>query len=70
MAQRYNDSSSSLANTATSELRPYHDWVAAKLGFRESTAGWRNMILERAGDNETEAFQLFFRLLDEYQACH
>lgn len=24
---------------------PFHDWVADKLGFKESTAGWVNMIL-------------------------
>ncbi len=23
----------------------FHDWIANKLGFRESTAGWHNMIL-------------------------
>lgn len=23
----------------------FHDWVAAKFGFYESTAGWQNMIL-------------------------
>lgn len=23
----------------------FHDWVANRLGFRESTAGWHNMIL-------------------------
>ena len=23
----------------------FHDWIAAKLGFNESTAGWQNMIL-------------------------
>lgn len=23
----------------------FHDWVANKLGFYESTAGWQNMIL-------------------------
>ncbi len=23
----------------------FHDWVASKLGFNESTAGWQNMIL-------------------------
>jgi hypothetical protein len=26
-------------------LGGFHDWVASKLGFSESTAGWGNMIL-------------------------
>lgn len=28
-----------------SDFGGFHDWVAEKLGFRESTAGWQNMIL-------------------------
>lgn len=28
-----------------SDFRGFNDWVAAKLGFRGSTAGWQNMIL-------------------------
>lgn len=26
-------------------FREFHDWVARKLGFHESTAGWPNMIM-------------------------
>jgi hypothetical protein len=26
-------------------LQGFHDWIASKLGFCESTAGWANMIL-------------------------
>jgi len=28
-----------------SNFPEFHDWVAKKLGFYESTAGWQNMIL-------------------------
>lgn len=28
-----------------SDFGGFHDWVAEKLGFHESTAGWQNMIL-------------------------
>ena len=28
-----------------SDFGGFHDWVAEKLGFSESTAGWQNMIL-------------------------
>ena len=33
-----------LIETNEKELN-FHDWVANKLGFYESTAGWQNMIL-------------------------
>lgn len=28
-----------------SNFRGFHDWVAERYGFNESTAGWQNMIL-------------------------
>ena len=34
-----------LNNSTNSEELNFHDWVANKLGFNESTAGWHNMIL-------------------------
>jgi hypothetical protein len=30
---------------AIQPAEPFHDWVANRLGFFESTAGWANMIL-------------------------
>jgi hypothetical protein len=47
--------------------RDFHDWVAYRLHFKESTSGWRNMILSTAG-SEQEALDRFFTLLDEYHA--
>ncbi len=44
----------------------FHDWVAYRLRFRESTKGFTKMILDRAED-ESAALGLFFRLLDEYE---
>jgi hypothetical protein len=44
----------------------FHDWVANKLGFSESTSGWRNMITSQRLDAE-EALWLFYQLLDEYR---
>lgn len=44
----------------------FHDWVAYRLHFRESTSGYKNMILERVPD-EYEAVDRFFELLDEYR---
>ena len=43
-----------------------HDWVAYRLGYRESTAGWINMITEHH-PAENEALKVFFELLDEYR---
>ena len=33
------------AGVSQPEFRGFHDWVAQKFGFGESTAGWANMIL-------------------------
>lgn len=49
------------------ELRPFNSWVAKQLGFGESTSGWCNMILSKAGSDE-KAFDLFFELLDKYRS--
>lgn len=43
----------------------FHDWVASKLGFGESTSGWCNMILARTKSDD-EAYSKFFELLDEF----
>ncbi len=45
----------------------FHDWVAYRLHFFESTSGWHNMIIERLGDGP-HALDRFFSLLDEYLA--
>lgn len=44
----------------------FHDWVAKKLGYYESTSGWAYMIEDQREDKE-EALWLFFELLDEYR---
>jgi hypothetical protein len=44
----------------------FHDWVAYRLHFKYSTAGWRNMILERIPDEEA-ALEKFFELFDDYK---
>jgi hypothetical protein len=47
----------------------FHDWVANKLGYSESTSGWRNMITNQRFDAE-EALWLFYQLLDEYRGLY
>lgn len=44
----------------------FHDWVAYRLHFFESTSGYKNMILKRIPD-ESAALARFFELLDEYR---
>ena len=43
----------------------FHDWVAYRTHYRESTSGWCNMILETT-DSEEQAIDRFFELLEEY----
>ena len=48
-------------------FRGFHDWVALRLGYYESTSGWDNMLLEAANGDETKALENFFVLLEEYK---
>ena len=43
----------------------FNDWVAYRLHYKESTSGWKNMILSVCKD-DVEAFKRFFELLDQY----
>ena len=44
----------------------FHDWVANKLDYYESTSGWAYMIEDQRED-KIEALYLFYELLDEYR---
>ena len=44
----------------------FHEWVANRLGFPESTSGWAGMIRARTASGE-EAFRQFFVLLGEFR---
>jgi hypothetical protein len=43
----------------------FHDWVAYRVHFHESTSGWKNMMVNRFGDG-LPAILKFFEFLDEY----
>jgi hypothetical protein len=43
----------------------FHDWVAYRTHFRESTLGWCRMIVATSRSEE-EAFDRFFELLKEH----
>lgn len=45
----------------------FHEWVAYREHFYESTSGWSRMLLDRCGSEEA-ALQRFFALHDEYVA--
>lgn len=45
----------------------FHDWVAYRTHFRESTLGWCNMIVATT-ESEEAAFDRFFELLEEHSA--
>lgn len=45
----------------------FHEWVAYRERFNESTPGWCRMLLDRCGSEEA-ALQRFFVLHDEYVA--
>ena len=45
----------------------FHDWIAVRYGYAESTLGWVHMLLESVEGNENAAFQRFFAELDEYR---
>jgi hypothetical protein len=57
-----------IENDATLRLPDdFNDWVAYRLHYKESTSGWKRMILGASG-NEVTAFTRFFELLDQHAA--
>lgn len=54
---------------AAEDMRSFNNWVAEQFGYSNSTRGWCNMILERAGSDE-KAFDLFCQLLNKYRKIH
>ena len=49
------------------EFYGFHDWIARRLGYAESTSGWYKMIRGRCA-SEREAFDRFYELLDEFRS--
>ena len=47
----------------------FHDWVAKRFGWYESTAGWCNIIIQECGGDESKALDVFFELIDEFCRC-
>ena len=48
------------------DFHGFHDWIAKKFNYYESTSGWAYMIEDQRKYKE-EALYLFYELLDEYR---
>lgn len=46
----------------------FHEYVRSKAGFRESTSGWNNMLLEYCGGDEGAALETFFTMFDAFRS--
>jgi hypothetical protein len=49
-----------------SDFRPFNRWLAHKFSLPEAS-GWFNMVSSQAASDE-EAFDLFFKLLDQFRS--
>ena len=56
-----------IERSETPDFGDFHDWVARRFGWIESTAGWCNIILKECGGNESMALDCFFNLVAEYR---
>ncbi|MEQ1605697.1 MAG: hypothetical protein ABL999_12600 [Pyrinomonadaceae bacterium] len=45
----------------------FHEWVALRLGYFESTSGYANMILTAEAGDEEKGLDRFFRLWNEFR---
>jgi hypothetical protein len=48
------------------QFQDFHDWVARYCGWKESTAGWKNIILQECQGDEKKALDSFFELYDNF----
>jgi hypothetical protein len=49
------------------EFNEFHDWVAGHFKWKESTAGWRRIILQECNEDEELALNKFFELYDQFK---
>ncbi len=45
----------------------FHEYVAERFGYYESTSGWCNMILDQVARDEEKGFHLFYTLFEEFK---
>ncbi|MCM1579622.1 MAG: hypothetical protein NC078_12580 [Ruminococcus sp.] len=46
----------------------FHEFAVRKFGYRESTAGWANIIADSVGDGSAESWGKFLDVYDEFRA--
>lgn len=46
----------------------FHDWVSRHFKWKESTSGWRRIILQECNGDEGEALKKFFELYDLFKS--
>ena len=51
----------------TPSFGDFHDWIAEKFGWYESTAGWANIIRQEYDGDEQRAGRAFFEWLSEFR---
>jgi hypothetical protein len=49
------------------DFENFHDYVAKYYSYKESTAGWKNIILKENSGNEEKALEVFFYLLKQFR---
>jgi hypothetical protein len=45
----------------------FHEWAKEKYKWGESTAGWKNIILQENGGDEEKALTVFFEMMTDFQ---
>jgi len=48
----------------------FNEWAMHKYNWRESTAGWKNIILKENENNEEKALNVCFEMIDEFKTLH
>ncbi len=55
-----------IADVEDEEFSKFHDFTAEYFGWRESTAGWHNIILDECQGDEEKAVDKFFEVYDKF----
>jgi hypothetical protein len=48
----------------------FHEWAKEKYNWYESTAGWKNIILQENNNDEEAVLNVFFDLMDDFKTLH
>ncbi|MFN7117094.1 MAG: hypothetical protein ACK4TA_09875 [Saprospiraceae bacterium] len=56
------------ANPNNNIFKGFDDWIAKYYGWQESTAGWKNIIVEECKSDEEKAVDEFFKVFDKFKS--